>query len=80
MPRFFFNFLAGDSIAEDPEGTEVSSLEKAKAVASACAREILAENIRSASTNPTQAVIVTDESGKELLTIRARDILPESLK
>ena len=80
MQRFFFNFLSGDLMAQDPEGTELANLEDAKQMALASAREVLANNIKSGSVTPLVAVIVTDESGKELLTIRAKDILPAALK
>jgi hypothetical protein len=80
MPLFFIHVLTGDMIAEDYEGINMPSLEEAHALAIVSARELLADNIKSASTTPLKAVIITDESGKELLTIRAKDILPEPLK
>jgi hypothetical protein len=43
-------------------------------------REILADNIKLDRADAVEAVIVTDEGGKELLTIRSRDVLPEPLK
>jgi len=44
------------------------------------AREIIADNVKGAASAPLEAVIVTDESGQELITIRAQEILPEQWK
>ena len=40
----------------------------------------VAGNVRSNTDNPLLAVIITGESGQDLLTISAKDILPEPLK
>ena len=80
MPVFFIHTLTGDMIAEDDEGINMPSLEEAHAMAIVSARELLADNIKSASATPLKAVIITDETGKELMTILAKDVLPEPLK
>jgi hypothetical protein len=80
MPQFFFNFSRGGAIAQDPEGLDTPNLEAAKALAIQSVRELLADNIKANVADPIESVIVTDESGAELLTIRARDVLPERLK
>jgi hypothetical protein len=80
MPRFFFNFHAGNAIAQDDEGTEAPNLEAARTMAIASAREVLADNIKSASARPMEAITITDETGKELMTVLAKDVLPEQLK
>jgi hypothetical protein len=49
-------------------------------MALASARELLADNIKSGSKTPIEAVIVTSESGQELMMIPAKDVLPEPLK
>jgi hypothetical protein len=49
-------------------------------MALASARELLADNIKSESQSPLEAVIITNESGQELMTIPARDVLPEPLR
>ena len=43
-------------------------------------RELVAANIRSNSDQPVLAAIITDESGKELLTISAKEVLPQPLR
>jgi hypothetical protein len=80
MPRFYINFRNGNQIAQDDEGQDMPGLEEAKAAAVLAAREILADNIKRGATDPLEAVIITNESGKELVTISARDVLPERLK
>jgi len=80
VPRFYINFRNGDDIAKDEIGIELPSLEEARAVALISAREIVADNIKGNAKKPLDAVIITGESGEDLMTISARDVLPESLK
>jgi hypothetical protein len=80
MPRFHINFQNGDQIAQDDEGVDLPNLEDARRAALISAREIIADNVRSNTDNPLLAVIITGESGQDLLTISAKDILPEPLK
>lgn len=80
MPKFFFNFRNGNTIAKDELGVDLPSLDDARQAALGSAREMVAENVRTNSNTPVEAVIVTDEVGSELLTICARDVLPELLK
>ena len=80
MPRFFINYQSGDSIAKDDEGHDYRGLDEARSAALASAREILADNVRSGTRSPLGAVIITDESGVELMMIRATDVLPKSSK
>ena len=80
MPRFYFNFRNGDRLAKGDEGQDLPGLEEAKAVALVAARELLADNVRAAAKNPLLAVIITNEAGQDLMTIPAKDALPEPLK
>ena len=80
MPKFYIHFRVSDQIAKDDVGIELPSLEDARAVALISAREIVADNIKGNAKNPLEAVIITGESGEDLMTIPARDVLPESLK
>jgi hypothetical protein len=79
MPKFFISFQNGDVVAKDDEGHECLGLEEAKQAALASAREILADNIKGNAKNPLRAVFIADERGKTLLTILAKDVLPERL-
>jgi hypothetical protein len=80
MPRFYINFRSGGRTAEDDEGVECATLEDARKTALASAREVLADNIKWGSKTPVEAVIIMSESGQQLMTIRARNVLPEPLK
>jgi hypothetical protein len=80
MARFYINFRNGDEIAKDDEGQDLPGLEEARTAALVSAREILADNVKGGAKNPLQAVIITDESGREIMTIPAKEVLPDSLK
>ena len=80
MPIFFIHSRCGGEIFRDVEGQELPGLEAAQAAAIATLRELLAEKIKHPKGRPLESVIIADESGKELMTIRAKDILPEALK
>jgi len=80
MPRFYIHFQNGDLIAKDDEGQEFSGLEQAKENALASAREILADNVKGEAKNPIRAVLIANVDGQTVLTIPAKDILPEALK
>ena len=80
MARFYINFQNGDRISKDDDGIELPSLEEARKAALISAREILADNIKGNAKNPLRAVIITGENGQDLMTILAKDVLPEPLK
>jgi hypothetical protein len=80
MPKFFFGFRNGETIIKDNAGQDFPSLYDAKKAALASVRELVAENVKSDSPRPVEAVIITDESGEELMTLPAREVLPELLK
>jgi hypothetical protein len=80
MARFYINFRNGNQIAKDDVGVELPSLEEARTAALISARGIIADNVKGAASAPLEAVIVTDESGQELITIRAQEVLPEQWK
>src|SRR5215213_3452849 len=75
MPRYYINFQSGDQLAKDDEGIELPSLEAAWKAALVSAHEIKAD-----AKNPLRAVIISGDNGQTLLTIPAKDILPEPLR
>jgi hypothetical protein len=79
MPRYYINFQNGDQFAKDDEGVELPSLEAAWKAALVSARELMADDIKSEAENPLLAVVITGENGQELLTIPAKDILPDAM-
>jgi hypothetical protein len=80
MPRFFIHFRNGDIIATDDTGLDLPGLEEAKAAAVVSGREVLANNVKYNADNPLTEIIIADESGVQIATILAKDILPEPLQ
>jgi hypothetical protein len=80
MPRFYIHFRNGDKIATDDTGLDLPGLEEAKATAVVSGREVLANNVKYNADNPLTEIIIMDESGIQVATILAKDILPEALK
>jgi hypothetical protein len=80
MPRYYLHFRKGDLLAKDDEGQDFPGLEEAKAAGAVAGRQIVAENVEFNAANPLTSVIVADESGTEVASIPAKDLLPEPLK
>jgi hypothetical protein len=80
MAKFYIHFRSRDKIDKDDVGIDLPTLAKAEEAALLSLRELLAENIHADSKTPVEAAIIADESGREILTIPARDVLPEPLK
>jgi hypothetical protein len=80
MPRFFIHFRNTRLTAKDNVGVDVPGLAEAKALAIESVRLIVAENVRFNSPHPLVEVIIADESGAQLATIPAKDILPVRLQ
>jgi hypothetical protein len=80
MPKFHINFRHRDRIVIDGVGVELVGLEEARQAALHSARGLLAYCVRWGSSRPMEAVVITDESGRALMTIRATEVLPEPLK
>src|ERR1700704_5483199 len=69
MPRYFFNIMEGHSqnLVRDIEGAVLSSAGEARKEALGLARDITRHGIHGPS--QTWTVIVTDETGDEVLTV-----------
>ena len=80
MAKFYISFEKTSLMARDEEGQDLPGLEEARTVAMASARELLADDVKSVSSDPLVAVIVTDGEGRDLLRISAKDVLPERLR
>jgi hypothetical protein len=76
MPKFFIHSRLGGQIAKDEEGQDLPGLAEARAAAIASARDILADEIKYPKGQAWEAMIIANEDGQELATIRAKDILP----
>jgi hypothetical protein len=79
MPRYFFHSLEGNETFEDPEGTVLSDLAAARRYALIAARELLADSIRF-DRLPPDAIIIADQSGREVLMVLTIDVLPENIR
>jgi hypothetical protein len=79
MPRFYIHFRVSDQIAKDDVGIELPSLEEARETALLSAREIVADDVKTNSKNPLQAVIIEGESGQDLLTILREGCLARAI-
>jgi len=80
MPRFYINFRTAGRIVLDDVGQDLPGLEEAKATAIASAREILANNIRTNNDAMLDSVLIANETGEELVTIAAKDLLPDGIR
>jgi hypothetical protein len=80
MARFYIHLRNGDHVEPDADGEEFDDLQAARQEALQCAREILADAIRSAKTEVlVESFIIADLEGRELATILLKDALPRSL-
>ncbi|WP_205790316.1 DUF6894 family protein [Microvirga makkahensis] len=80
MPRFYRHIRQGGRLIEDPEGIERPDLGAARAEALDGTRDLLAEAIRHGRDDwLTDAIVITDEAGQELLTIPFIEALPPRL-
>jgi hypothetical protein len=80
MARFYIHLRHGDQIERDTEGEDFADLPAARSEALRCAREILADAIRSAQNDlPLECFIIADVKGRELATISLKEVLPKDL-
>ncbi len=80
MPRYYMHFQNGDLLAKDDVGQDLLGVEEAQAIATASARDILADNVKHDAKNPLRAVIIANERGETVLTIPAKDVLRGPVK
>jgi len=78
--RFYINYRNGAVVTEDESGIDAEGLEEARAKAITAARELIGQAIIHNGKTVFDEVIITDESGKELLTFSAKEVLPEKLR
>jgi plasmid stability protein len=80
MSRFYFHLRDGDQFVTDDEGTDLPDLFAARREAVLCAREILAEAIKSGKRRVPEFLVIADEAGRELGTSAIADALPEQFR
>jgi hypothetical protein len=76
MPKFFFSYRTGPNLARDLEGTELASPAAAREMAVESARELLADAVKTGR-RPPDAVIISTEDGRDIMTIPMSEVLPE---
>jgi Domain of unknown function (DUF6894) len=80
MGRFYFHLRAGDELISDDEGLDLPNLSAARREALLCARELLAEAIRSGKHTVPDVLVIADEEGRALDTVPFGAVLPDQLK
>ncbi len=75
MPTFFFHFRDGGELTEDPDGANLPDVDAARAKALKAAREAVAGGIKAGRLVLGQSIVITDDAGRELATVSAREVL-----
>ena len=63
MARYFFHIKDGADLIQDPEGSELATMEDARSQALKSARELWADAIKSGRSLGADAVVIADEHG-----------------
>jgi hypothetical protein len=71
MPKFYLDLKGGGQVAKDDFGIEVDSLGDARKAAEALLGN--KDQASAASQYPVQSVVVVDENGEEVLTVKKAD-------
>ncbi|MGO4567635.1 hypothetical protein AB4Z52_21890 [Rhizobium sp. 2YAF20] len=75
MPRFYFNVRAGSTIIEDEEGTELLSLEEARAEALLDARSLMSAAILEGDDISGRSVEISNDAGEVLFILPFTDAI-----
>jgi hypothetical protein len=79
MPIYFFHQQTGNDLLEDAEGSDLPDLEAARSYGLEGMREMLGNSIRWNLTPPDR-IVVADDSGRQLLSVAATEVLPDAIK
>jgi hypothetical protein len=81
MPWFYRHIRQGDQLIHDTDGIGLTDLDAARAEALEGIRDILAEAIKRGNDGPLDdAIVITNEAGRELMTIPFIEALPPRLR
>jgi hypothetical protein len=69
MPRFFMHVREADELIEDLDGSDLPDLEAARAEATAAAREIAAEHLKTCKALGARRFEIWDDAGRMLATV-----------
>jgi hypothetical protein len=75
MPRFYFHIISGDTVIEDPDGSELPDLDTAMAEALQSARHLLADKVRNGEIVDGQRFEIRDDRGNLLATLAFKDAI-----
>lgn len=79
MERFYFHLRTGDELLPDCEGNDLPDSLAARREAEKIARELLAEAIRFGNDEVSEAVVISDEHGREIDIVPLAAVLPKLL-
>lgn len=80
MPRFRISLHRPGLTPFDDGGVDFANLEAARDEAIRSAREIVMSAVQTGTDDLPDRVVVTDDSGRELLVVRLIDVVPRSLR
>jgi hypothetical protein len=75
MPKFYLNVRSGEEVAEDDVGLDLPTLNDARKAALPLLENL--DKVRSASQISVEAVVITDERGRELMTVKPNRASPK---
>jgi hypothetical protein len=76
MARYFFHIRDGTELIQDPEGSELATMEDARSQALKSAGELWADAIKSGRSLGADAVVIADEHG-DLTFVPMAEALPK---
>jgi Domain of unknown function (DUF6894) len=76
MSRYYFHIKDGAELIQDPEGSELATMDEARSQALKSARELWAEAIKSGGRLGADAVVIADEHG-DLTFLPMAEALPK---
>jgi len=80
MPKYFFHIKRGSELVRDEEGSDLADAAVAYGQALACAREILTTAIAHGQDLDGEALVVTDEGGKQAVFVPLVEALPPRIR
>jgi uncharacterized protein DUF6894 len=79
--QFYFHVRDGAHLViNDDEGMELSSSDDARAQALLTVRELVCDAIKQGGDLVFDAVVIADERGNEIASVRASEVLPKRLR
>jgi hypothetical protein len=77
MPRFFVHIKERDHLLLDEDGVDLPTVEDARAQALGAARQLWTDAIRGGTDVDVDGFVITDETGREVVTVPIEEALPK---